>query len=63
MFKFWRYILKNTGRNLVRTVLTVLGVGLASFIVVYLVAVFDSRNQIVAQSAETLLVVNEKDVY
>lgn len=63
MFKFWRYILKNTARNLVRTTLTVLGVGLAAFIVIYLVAVFDSRNQLVAQSADTLLVVNEKDVY
>ncbi|MBU0756235.1 MAG: hypothetical protein KJ645_13925 [Planctomycetes bacterium] len=63
MFKFWRYILKNTGRNPVRTSLTVLGVGLAAFIVIYLVAVFDSRNQLVARSADTLLVVNEKDVY
>ena len=33
MLKFWRYILKNTGQNLVRTTLTVLGVGLASFMI------------------------------
>jgi hypothetical protein len=51
------------GQNLVRTSLTVFGVGLAAFIAIYLVAVFDSRNQVVAQSAETLLVLNEKDVY
>jgi hypothetical protein len=63
MIKFWRYIFRNMGHNLVRTVLTVLGVGLAAFIVVYLIAVFDSRNQLVAKSADTLLVVNEKDVY
>ena len=63
MFKFWRYIIKNMGQNLIRTVLTVLGVGLAAFIVIYLVAVFDSRNQLVAKSTDTLLIVNQKDVY
>jgi len=63
MWKFRRYVLKNLGNNPVRTALTVLGVGLAAFIVVYLVAVFDSRNQLVQKSADTLLVVNEKDVY
>jgi hypothetical protein len=63
MFKFWRYIFKNMGQNLIRTILTVLGVGLAAFIVIYLVAVFDSRNQLVTQSADTLLIVNQKDVY
>jgi hypothetical protein len=63
MFKFLKYILKNMTQNLVRTGLTVFGVGLAAFIAIYLVAVFDSRNQVVAQSAETLLVLNEKDVY
>lgn len=63
MFKFWRYIFKNMGQNVIRTTLTVLGVGLAAFIVIYLVAVFDSRNQLVTQSADTLLIVNQKDVY
>ncbi|MFH2000449.1 MAG: hypothetical protein ABIK28_12255 [Planctomycetota bacterium] len=63
MFKFWRYILKSIGQNPIRTGLTIFGVALAAFIVIYLVAVFDSRNQVVAESADTLLVVNEKDVY
>jgi hypothetical protein len=63
MFKFGPYIFKSMGQNLVRTTLTIFGVGLAAFIVIYLLAVFDSRNQVVEKSAETLLVVNEKDVY
>ena len=63
MFKFFNYIVKNMANNPVRTVLTVFGVGLAAFIAIYLIAVFDSRNQAVAKSADTLLVVNEKDVY
>lgn len=63
MFKFTGYILKNIRQHFVRTVLTVLGVGLAAFIVIYLLAVFDSRNQVVAQSADTLLVMGEMDIY
>jgi len=63
MFKFSSYIFKNMRRNLVRTALTILGVGLAAFIVIYLVAVFDSRDRVVEQSADTLLVMGEKDVY
>ncbi len=63
MFKFLHYIFKTMAQNRVRTLLTVFGVGLAAFIAIYLLAVFDSRNQVVANSAETLLVVNEKDVY
>lgn len=63
MFKFGGYIFKNMRQNLIRTLLTVFGVGLAAFIVIYLIAVFDSRNQLVAKSSDTLLVVGEKDVY
>lgn len=63
MIKFWHYIFRSMKQNLIRTVLTIFGVGLAAFIVVYLVAVFDSRNQLVAKSSDTLLVLNEKDVY
>ena len=63
MFKFMNYILKTMAQNTVRTVLTVFGVALAAFIAIYLIAVFDSRDRVVAQSAETMLVVNEKDVY
>ena len=63
MLKFWRYVLKSMGQNPVRTVLTVFGVGLAAFIVIYLLAVFDSRDQMVSQSDETLLVLAQKDIY
>lgn len=63
MFKLWRYILRNVGRNPVRTVLTVFGVGVAVFIVTYLFAIYDSRNQVIAKQTQTLLVVNEKDIY
>lgn len=63
MFKFWRYILKSMGQNRVRTMLTVLGVGLAAFIVIYLLAVFDSRDRMIEQSEDTQLVVAEKDIY
>lgn len=63
MFKFGGYIFKNMRQNLIRTLLTVFGVGLAAFIVIYLIAVFDSRNQLVAKSSDTMLVVGEKDVY
>jgi len=63
MFKFWRYVVKSMGQNPVRSVLTVLGVGLAAFIVIYLLAVFDSRDQLVELSEDTLLVLGEKDIY
>lgn len=63
MFKFWRYVIRNVWRNPVRTMLTVFGVGVAVFIVTYLTTIFDSRNQMVAGAASTILVVNEKDVY
>ena len=63
MFKHWRYIFRNVGRNPVRTVLPVFGVAVAVFIVTYLFAIFDSRNEVIANQVETLLVVNEKDIY
>jgi len=63
MFKFWRYVMRNVWRNPVRTVLTVLGVGVAVFIVTYLFTIFDSRRQLVAGAASTMLVIQEQDVY
>jgi cell division protein FtsX len=63
MFKFWRYVTRNVWRNPIRTVLTVFGVGVAVFVVTYLFAIFDSRSQLVAGAASTMLVVQEQDVY
>ena len=63
MFKFWRYVTRNVWRNPIRTVLTILGVGVAVFVVTYLCAIFDSRSQLVAGAASTMLVVQEQDVY
>jgi hypothetical protein len=63
MFKLWHYVFKHMRHNPVRTLLTVFGTGLAAFIVIYLAAVFDSRNQLVTSRSETMLVVSQKDVY
>jgi cell division protein FtsX len=63
MIKLWRYVTRNVWRNPVRTMLTVLGVGVAVFIVTYLFTIFDSRSQVVANAASTILVVQEEDIY
>ena len=63
MIKHWRYVLRNIGRNPARTSLTVLGAGVAIFIITYLFTIFDSRNQAVAHAASSVLVVQEKDIY
>ena len=63
MFKFWRYVTRNVRRNPVRSALTIFGVGVAVFIITYIAVIFDSRNQVVAGAASTLLVVQEEDVY
>jgi len=63
MIKHWRYVLRNVGRNPARTGLTVLGVAVAIFIITYLFTIFDSRNQVVAGTASTIMVVQEKDIY
>ncbi len=63
MHKFWHYIRRNVARHRVRTGLTILGVGVAAFVVTYLAAIFDSRAQLVSRASQTLLVIHEKDVY
>ena len=63
MFRFWHYILRSVARRRMRTALTVFGVGVAAFIVSYLVAIFDSRSQLVAKASTTTVVVHQKDAY
>ncbi len=63
MTRYWRYVLRNVWRNPARTCLTVLGVAVAIFIITYLFTIFDSRNQAVAGTASTILVVQQKDTY
>ena len=63
MFRFWHYIVRSVVRHRVRTALTIFGVGVAAFIVSYLVAIFDSRSQLVAQASQTTVVVHQKDAY
>ena len=61
MIKFVPYVLRSAWRNRVRSVLTVLGVATAVFIVTGLAAVLESRRSAVAATPETLLAVSEKD--
>jgi len=63
MFKYWRYILRSMARHRVRTVLTMMGVAVAAFIVSYLAAIFDSRSQLVSRASQTTVVVHQKDAY
>ena len=61
MIRFVPYVLRSAWRNRVRSILTVLGVATAVFIVTGLAAVLESRRSAVAATPETLLVVSEKD--
>jgi ABC-type antimicrobial peptide transport system permease subunit len=63
MIKFLPYVLRSAWRNRIRTALTVLGVGVAVFLVVWLAALLDSRTRTVEMASKTTLLVNEKDVY
>lgn len=63
MIKFLPYVLRSAWRNRVRTALTVLGVGVAVFLIVWLAALLDSRARTVEMASKTTLLVNEKDVY
>jgi len=61
VIRFVPYVLRSALRNRVRSVLTVLGVATAVFIVTGLAAVLESRRSAVAATPETLLAVSEKD--
>lgn len=63
MLRFLPYVLRSAARNRVRTVLTVLGVGVASFLVTGLAAILVSNSRALAAASDTVLVVSEQDVY
>jgi hypothetical protein len=63
MIKLVPYILKSTVRNRGRSLLTVLGVGVAVLIVVGLASILESRTRAIEASSETVIVVSEKDQY
>ena len=63
MIKFLPYVLRNAWRNRLRTLLTVLGVAVAVFLITWLAAILDSRTRTVEAASQSVLLVNEKDVY
>ncbi|MHC4818156.1 MAG: hypothetical protein ACYTF8_08890 [Planctomycetota bacterium] len=63
MIKFLPYVLRSAWRNRLRTLLTVLGVAVAVFLITGLAAILDSRTRTVEAASQTVLLVNEKDVY
>jgi cell division protein FtsX len=63
MIKLVPYVLRSVGRNPVRTILTVLGVGVAVFLIAGLGGILDSRVRAVEGASDTILVVSERDVY
>ena len=63
MIRFLPYVARSAWRNRVRTVLTVLGVGVAVFLIVGLGAFLVSRARAQAAASESILVVSQKDVY
>ncbi len=63
MFKFVPYLTRSIFRNRGRSILTVLGVGVAVFIVAGLGAILDSRTRALESASETTVIVSEKDQY
>ncbi|MHC4973777.1 MAG: hypothetical protein ACYTG3_15745 [Planctomycetota bacterium] len=63
MIKFFPYVVRSAWRNRLRTLLTVLGVAVAVFLVTGLAAILDSRTRTIEAASESVLLVNEKDVY
>jgi ABC-type antimicrobial peptide transport system permease subunit len=63
VIKFLPYVLRSAWRNRLRTLLTVLGVAVAVFLITGLAAILDSRTRTVEAASQTVLLVNEKDVY
>jgi cell division protein FtsX len=63
VIKFFPYVLRSAWRNRLRTVLTVLGVAVAVFLVTGLAAILDSRTRTIEAASQSVLLVNEKDVW
>jgi cell division protein FtsX len=63
VIKFFPYVVRSAWRNRLRTLLTVLGVAVAVFLVTGLAAILDSRTRTIEAASESGLLVNEKDVY
>ena len=63
MLKFVPYLTRSILRNRGRSVLTVLGVGMAVFIVTGLGAILNSRTRALEAASETTVIVSEKDQY
>ena len=63
MIKFAPYILRSAWRNRLRTLLTVLGVAVAVFLITWHGAILDSRTRTLEAASQSVLLVNEKDVY
>ncbi len=63
MIKYLPYIFRSAWRNRLRSALTVLGVGVAVFLVTGLGAVLDSRSRALADASQTVLVVSQKDIF
>ncbi len=62
MTRFWPYILRNTLRNKVRTVLTLVGMMVTVSVFCFLASIPSSVNSAIDRVAQTtLLVVGEKD--
>ena len=63
MLKYVPYVLKSAARNRVRSLLTVLGVAVAVFIVTGLGSILESRTKAHEASSETVVIVSERDQY
>ena len=62
MIKFLPYVLRSAWRNRVRSMLTVLGVAVAVFIVTFLAAVRESRSKAVEAASETTLMTTQTPI-
>ena len=62
MIKYMPYIVRSAWRNKARSILTVLGVAVAVFIVTFLAAVRESRTKAVEAASQTTLVTTQEKI-